>query len=308
MKRSLILFSTCLAMMGAALLGRSLGEASLAPEYRPVSTGLDLPAGFQFGPITGLVVDSKDNLYLFHRGKKPIAVFDAKGKFLRSWGDGIVKTAHGIRLDRDGNVWTTDLGTHQVIKYDPQGKVLLTLGKKNMPGTTNDTFNKPADVAFASNGDVYVADGYGNSRVVRFSKDGKYLGEWGRRGKQPGEFHLPHAIVIDGHDRVYVGDRENNRVQVFDKEGKLIEAWANTGAPYGLVLLGKDRMALADGRGNAVRILDRKGETLAKWGMKGQDEGSFRMPHAIGVDSTGAIYIGEVDGKRLQKFEPAKKS
>jgi DNA-binding beta-propeller fold protein YncE len=212
-----------------------------------------------------------------------------------------VKTAHGIRIDADGNVWTTDIGNHLVIKYDPQGKVLLTLGKKDQPGEGTDQFNKPADVAVAPSGDVYVADGYGNSRVIKFSREGKFLKEWGKKGTGEGEFNLPHTICLDAKGRVYVGDRENNRVQIFDADGKFLAVWKDSGAPFGLYLAG-ERLLVADGRGSQVRVLDRAGNVLGRWGEKGTDPGQFGLPHWVCADSRGAIYVAEVDGKRVQKF------
>jgi DNA-binding beta-propeller fold protein YncE len=290
MKKKGLHFLACLAVLvGLAQLAGSISQGGAKVEYRPVANWLHLPDGFQFGSITAVAVDNNDNLLIFHRAKRPIVVFDKTGKFLRSWGDDQVKTAHGLRLDPEGNVWTTDLGTHQVIKYDPMGKVLLTLGQKNQAGATQDTFNKPADIAFTPGGDFYVADGYGNSRVVKFSKEGKYLLEWGKKGKAPGEFNLPHAIFLDAQGRVHVGDRENNRVQVFTAEGKFLEQWTETGAPYGLFLQKEKKVLVADGRGNAVRILDVKGNVQERFGMKGMDPGQFNLPHGICADSQGAI-------------------
>jgi DNA-binding beta-propeller fold protein YncE len=303
MLKKIAMFAGCLGLVAGVSLGaRPSDQGDKVPEYQPVPNWLQLPKGFQFGLAAAVATDKDDNLFIFHRGKQPIAVFDKAGKFLRSWGDGTVKTAHGLRIDHEGNVWTTDLGTHQVIKYDPMGKVLLTLGKKKQPGDTPDQFNMPADVAVSAAGDIYVADGYGNSRVVKFSKDGKYLKEWGKKGKGVGEFDLVHAIFLDGKGRVYVGDRENDRVQVFDTEGKFLEQWRECGAPYGLFLQGGQRMLVADGRGNEVRILDLGGKLLARFGMKGMGPGQFLMPHGICADSQGTIYVTEGDGKRVQKF------
>jgi DNA-binding beta-propeller fold protein YncE len=303
MLQRLIRFIASLVFVsGAGLLAYSASFGDNVPAYDPVPNWMTVPDGFQFGLVTAVATDKHDNVFVFHRGKQPIAVFDKHGKFLRSWGDGAVKTAHGLRLDADGNVWTTDLGTHQVIKYDPTGKVLLTLGKKNQPGETPEQFDRPADIAIARMGDVYIADGYGNSRVVKFSRDGKFLKTWGKRGKATGEFHLVHAIVVDAMNRVYVGDRENDRVQVFDSDGKFLAEWRDSGAPYGLFLQDGSRMLVADGRGNEVRILDIKGKLLSRFGAKGQGVGQFRMPHGICADSRGVVYVAEGDGKRLQKF------
>jgi DNA-binding beta-propeller fold protein YncE len=297
------LFAACVLLtVGLALRTRSASQGDKPPQYQPVPNWPQLPKGFQFGLTTAVATDKDDNLFVFHRGKQPIIVFDKEGKFLRSWGDGTVRTAHGLRIDHEGNVWTTDLSTHQVIKYDPTGKVLLTLGVRNKKGNTKERFNQPADVAVSAAGDIYVADGYGNSRVVKFSKEGKYLKEWGKKGKAPGEFNLVHAIFLDGKGKVFVGDRENDRVQVFDTDGKFLEQWRDIGAPYGLFLQNGQRMLVADGRGDVVRIMDLSGKVLTRFGMKGVAAGQFQMPHGICADSRGVIYVTEGDGERVQKF------
>src|SRR5262249_23206635 len=151
------------------------------------------------------------------------------------------------------------------------------------PGETKDKFNKPADVAFGPDGAVYVADGYGNNRVVKFSKEGKYLMEWGKKGKGPGEFNLPHVILVD-KGRVIVGHRENNRIQVLDREGKHLATWTDAGAPFGLFLTAK-RLLLADGRAHVAKVLDLEGKVLGQWGMKGNAPGQFDLPHTICADS-----------------------
>src|SRR5262249_38653443 len=156
-----------------------------------------LPNDIQLGQVSAVATDSADRVFVFHRGKHPVLVFDRAGNFVRSWGDDLlknVKGAHGLRIDPEENVWVTDIERHVVLKADPQGKVLMTLAKSDQPGAPPDQFNKPTDVAIALSGELYVSDGYGNSRVVKFSKDGKYLKEWGKKGTGEGEFNLPHAI------------------------------------------------------------------------------------------------------------------
>src|SRR5262249_33014417 len=148
------------------------------------------------------------------------------------------------------------------------------------------------------------SDGYGNSRVVKFDKDGKYLAEWGKKGKGPGEFNLPHAVCLDAKGNVYVGDRENNRIQIFDADGKFVAQWTESGAPYGIFLTMDRRMLVADGRGNVVRFLDEQGKPVARFGEKGTGPGQFTMPHWLCVDKQGAVYVAEVSGKRVQKFVP----
>ena len=300
--KTITLILSGIILGSAVLLAGSEPRSESEGNYQPVLYWPRIPSEFRFGQVTGIAVDSEDRIYVFHRGKKPITVFDRSGKFLRSWGDGLIKTAHGLRIDSKDNVWVTDLGTHLVMKFDNRGKLLLTVGKKGQPGNTKDKFNKPADVGVTSSGVFYVADGYGNNRVVKFAKDGSYLKEWGKRGKGNGEFHLPHSICVDTRGRVYVGDRENNRVQVFDSDGNYLAQWSKSGAPYGLSLHGK-KMFLADGRANVVKLLNLEGKTLYQWGSKGIKVGQFKMPHWVCVDSRGAVYVAEVNGKRVQKFE-----
>jgi DNA-binding beta-propeller fold protein YncE len=302
LKRTL-LFVASIAIIAAAVAVAPSGDKTPAvPEYRPVAGWPRLPADIKLGQVTAVATDAADHLYVFHRGKKPILVLDGDGKLLRAWGDDLIKNAHGLRLDRDRNVWVTDLGHHLVRKFDPKGKLLLTLGTEDRPGEDRDHFNKPADVAFGPDGAVYVADGYGNSRVVKFSAAGKYLKAWGKKGKGEGEFNLPHAILADSKGRVYVGDRENNRVQVFDAEGRFLAQWKMTGAPFGLFLTAGGRVLLADGRADEAKVLDLEGKTLARWGTKGTGPGQFDLAHGICMDSRGAVYVAEIKGQRVQKF------
>jgi DNA-binding beta-propeller fold protein YncE len=300
MFNKLCIFAGCMLVMGGvSRIARTTGQDTTSFK---AAGGLSLPDGLKFGLVAAVATDKDDNLFVFHRGKRTIAVFDKSGKFLRSWGDELVKTAHGLRFDPEGNIWITDIGYHIVTKFDPEGKVLMTLGTKNKKAWTQDAFNMPADIAFTPGGDVYVADGYGNSRVVKFSREGKYLMEWGKKGKGPGEFNLVHAVRLDAKGRVYVGDRENNRIQVFDAAGKYLEEWRTSGAPYGLFLEQNLRMLVADGRGNRVNVLDLAGKLTSRFGEKGMEAGQFEMPHGICADSRGVIYVAEGGGKRVQKF------
>jgi len=278
------------------------GPTGTFPDYRPVQGWPKLPDGVKLGPVSAVATDSADRVFVFHRGQHPVLVFDRDGKFLRSWGDDQIKAAHGLRIDHDNNVWITDTGYHQVFKFDAEGKLLLTLGTKGQPGVGPDSFNRPTDVAVAPTGEFYVADGYGNSRVLKFSKEGKLLKQWGQKGNGPGEFDLPHAICLDAQGKVYVADRENNRIQVFDADGKFLAVWKESGAPYGLFLTREGQMFVADGLANWVKVLDREGKTLGRWGGPGKGPGQFALPHMLCVDSQGAVYVAEVDGQRVQKF------
>lgn len=193
------------------------------------------------------------------------------------------------------------MGDHRVLKIDPEGKLLLALGTRGKPGNTPDQFDRPTDVAFLPSGEFFVSDGYGNARVVKFAADGKYLKEWGKKGKGEGEFNLPHSIARDAKNRLLVGDRENNRVQVFDTDGKFLAVWSESGAPYGL-FPHDGKLFVADGRANWIKVLDADGKTLGRWGEKGTGPGQFAQPHMLCVDSRGHVYVTEVAGKRIQKF------
>ncbi len=261
-----------------------------------------MPEGWKFGRVSAVATsaDAKE-VFVFQRGKKadPIVVFDAKGKYLRSWGKGMFGNPHGMRLDRDGNVWVTDNGDHQVMKFTPKGERLLTLGIKGKPATDDKTFNRPTDIAFAPTGEVYVSDGYGNSRVVKFSRRGKYLLAWGKKGTGPGEFNTPHSIGVDGKGTVYVSDRENNRIQIFDANGKFLRQWTHLGATQNLFVTPSQEMWIITHRNNIENLTY---DTLAGRIMKidlatGKILGAMESPgHWLNVSSAGEIYIGSLTG------------
>jgi DNA-binding beta-propeller fold protein YncE len=264
----------------------------------PVDT---LPDGWKLGRVSAVATDSDSNVYIVQRGKKadPVIVFDRKGKFLRSWGRGLLQVPHGIRVDREDNVFITDLGTQQVYKFTKEGKLLLTLGTKGVAGAGENSFNQPTDIGFAKNGDFYVGDGYGNSRVVKFSKEGKFLMSWGKAGRGPGEFQVPHAVQVDSKGWVYVSDRENNRIQIFDANGKFIKQWTHLGATQGMVILANDDMWILTHR-NAVENLTY--DTLAGRIMHidiktGKILGSMETPgHWLDVSKFGELYVGSLTG------------
>jgi len=286
--------------LAALLLTAGLATAA-EPVFKPVPGFLKVPKGLELGACSGVDVDSKGRVYLFHRGKQPILCFDASGKFLRSWGDDLISQAHGLRIDRDDNVWVTDIGHHLVLKFNPGGKLLLALGTTDKPGLGRDQFDKPTDVAFGPKGELYVSDGYGNNRVVKFTARGKFVTTWGKPGNGRGEFNLPHTILVDRKGRVVVGDRENNRVQVFDADGQWLATWTGF-APFGLAQDVKGSILVADGRANQVLSLDTGGKVASRWGGKGTEPGQFDLPHMLAVDRAGNLYVVEITGRRLQKF------
>ena len=201
-------------------------------------------------------------------------------------------------MDPEGNIWIVDVGGHVVVKMNPQGRVIMQLGRKGVPGAGHANFYLPTDVAFAPNGDFYVTDGYGNSRVVKFSRDGRYLFEWGTKGSGPGEFLLPHAAVLDAQGRVYVADRENRRIEIFDANGKFLAQWANIGGFSGLAMT-KDQRIWAAG-GGQVLLLNLDGQVLSSL-PSGNLPGQVSAAHGIAVSSSGEVYVAELNW-RAQKF------
>jgi len=280
-------------------------DAGDAIDFEPADNLIKLPEGLTLGPCSAVDFDSKGQMFLFHRGKQPILCFDRSGKFVRSWGDGLIGKAHGLRVDKHDHIWVTDIGNHMVFKFNPQGKLLLALGQSGKPGTDNDQFDQPTDIAFGPQGEIYIADGYGNSRVMKFAANGRFLDKWGQPGKGRGEFDLPHSIVIDAQGRVLVGDRENDRVQVFDSEGTLLEVWPGF-APYGMELDAKGTLFVADGRANKVKQLNSTGKVINAWGGKGNGPGEFNLPHMLAADTAGNLHIAEIGGRRLQLLKRKK--
>lgn len=210
--------------------------------YELVDNWPQLPKDFILGNPTGLAVDSNNNLLIFHRANRvwqepmpktkikenTILILDNKtGELIKSWGANLFIMPHGLEVDKENNIWVTDVALHQVFKFNSDGELLMTLGEASVSGDDSSHFNLPTDVAVASDGSFYVSDGYGNSRVVKFSKDGTYLFEWGKFGNGNGEFNTPHGIDLDNEGHVYVADRENNRIQKFDTNGNFISVWQN---------------------------------------------------------------------------------
>src|SRR5262245_14651047 len=275
-----------LVVASVVCLSAVLVQAAEKIEFVPAEGFPRVPAGVTLERCSAVAVDGRDQVYLFHRGKSPILCFDRDGRFVRAWGDELIKAPHGIRIDGDGNVWTTDTGHHLVLKFSPQGKLQLSLGTADKPGTGLDQFDRPTDVAFGASGEVFIADGYGNSRVMEFDARGKFVKTWGQRGTGPGEFNLPHCIRVDSQKRILVGDRENKRIQIFDGEGKVLEIWKGF-APYGLEIDRDGTIFVADVLANRILQIDDKGGIVHSWGGEGSEPGKFKAPHMLATDSQG---------------------
>ncbi len=305
-----------------------LATAAFAqPNHEVVPDWPKLPAGHALGLCAGIGVDAQNRVFVFHRSgrkwsnpfpKEPISqptisVIDGpSGKLLSTWGENRFIMPHGLTVDHEGNLWLTDVGLHQVFKCTPEGKVLLTLGEAGVPGSDHSHFNLPTDVTVLRDASFYVSDGYKNSRVVKFSAEGKFEFEWGTKGKGNGEFNLPHGIALDAQGRVIVCDRENERLQVFDAQGGFLHEWKGPriGKPYGVAVDASGHIFIIDGgspslkqaeRGKAVE-LDVQGSVIDTFGSFGSDAGQFQLGHDIAVGPDGAVYVAEGTGARVQKF------
>lgn len=286
----------------------SLGSSKLS--YVPLEGWAKLPKGWSFLEVCGVAVDSRDNVYAFTEGEHPVIVFDRQGNFLRSWGEGAFKRPHGIHVSPDDFVYCVDNGNHTIKKFTPEGKHLLTLGLDNQPSVKwgGEPFNQPTHTAVSpKTGMIFVTDGYGNSRVHKYTPEGKYVFSWGEPGLGPGQFVAAHNIAVDKEENVYIADRENHRVQVFNSKGELQAIWQYVHRPAGICLDDNGYLYVAEsaafapfddcpGLGHQVSIFDLEGKLLGRLGEPetGEAPGQFTAPHGIAVDSQGDLYIAEL--------------
>lgn len=295
-------------------------------KYRVIPNWPKLPTGSAFREVAGVCVDSHDSVYVFHRGKHPVMVFDPEGNFLRSWGDETFSLAHNIRLGPDNSLYCIDFGDHTVRKLKPDGSLLMTLGK---PGISSNTgavgfdyrtikrvagpFNAPTDVAFEkSSSDLFVADGYGNARVHVFSSGGTLIRSWGEPGERPGQFNVLHAIFMDRQGRLLIADRENSRIQLFTPSGEFISQWNDANRPAAICedkagnlfvvemgyvvesLFPNSRIPSDRQLSPRLTIRSNDGMILAQWGGKDMSSpGNFYVPHSVCIDSQENLYIAD---------------
>jgi sugar lactone lactonase YvrE len=308
---------------------------SQANPYRTIENYFRLPEGRTMGSTSAIDIDRAGNIWVADRcganrcvdsPLAPIMKFDSSGKLLASFGAGMFVFPHGITIDRDGNVWVSDgQGAsgkgQQVFKFSPDGKVLMTLGKAGEAGDGPDTFNQPSAVAIGRNGDIFVADGHGgntNARIVKFTKDGKFIKTWGKKGTGPGEFDAPHALAFDSKGRLFVADRGNSRIQIFDQDGAFIDQWTQFSRPSGLFIDRNDAIYVSDsesrekaGYGNhpgwkrGIRVGSAKdGSVVAFIPNPDPNPDATATSGAEGVvaDSAGVIYGAEVGEKDVKKY------
>jgi streptogramin lyase len=311
----------------AAMSGREVSAQS--NPYRPGENWGRLPEGRTFGNVIGVDVDRSGNVWVFERcggdaceGSKlaPILQFDASGKLLKSFGAGMFAFPHGFHVDRDGNIWATDgpgkSGKgYQVFKFSPEGKVLLTLGKAGIGGEAPGTFIYPSAIVVAPNGDIFVADGHGadtNGRIMKFSRDGKFIKSWGQKGTGRGEFGGMHAIAMDSKGRLFVGDRGNSRIQIFDQDGKFLEEWKQFGRPSGTFIDANDTLYVADSQSDAkvnpgfqkgIRIGSaRDGIVQMLIPVPGPQEKPTTTTEGVAADARGNVYGAEANSNNLRKY------
>ena len=282
-------------------------------KYRVEENWAKLPDGWYFKDIGGVGVDKRDNVYVFNRGEHPVIVLDRDGNFLRSWGEGVFVRPHGLHMAPDDTVFLTDDADHTVRKCTLDGKVLMTLGVSGKPSEffSGEPFHRCTHTALSPKGEIYVSDGYGNARVHKYTPDGKLIMSWGGPGTDPGQFNIVHNVCCDADGWVYIADRENHRIQVFNGDGKFEAQWKNLHRPCALHMESPANPVFYIGEygphyrpltrnvpnlGPRISITDRHGNILARLGSQpaGMEPGQFFAPHGMCVDSRGDIYIGDV--------------
>ena len=290
---------SAMAAVAVVLATVAMAAQSAPATYQRVVGWAPAPGGTTWGQVPGMAIDATGRLFVFRRGEPPVVELDADGMVLKTWGEKQFVWPHGIRVDREGYLWITDGRARdgvgqQVFKYTRDGRLLMTLGTKGVAGEGPNTFNGPCDVAVAENGDIFVADGHWNARIVKFAKDGTFIKAWGTKGTGPGELDVPHTLVIDKRGRVLVGDRSNKRVQIFDQDGRYLTEWTHLGSPSGMFIAPDDTLYVVD-------YNDRKGIFIAS-----AETGVVRqklddaVAESVAVDAAGNIYVGEtVPGETL---------
>lgn len=306
------------------------GKGYATTQYELVKNWPDLPHELILGNPTGIDLDTNQNIVVFHRANrkwplfgpmpsetiktKTILIIDRNtGKLLNSWGDSLFIMPHGLTVDKENNIWVTDVGLHQVFKFTHDGQLLMKLGEAKVSGNDNSHFNKPTDIAVFPDGTFYVSDGYGNNRVIKFSSTGKYLFEWGKKGNKEGEFNLPHGICLNKEGHVFVADRENNRIQQFDSKGNFIKQFNDPSfgniCAVGLNKTQSNLYAVDDfsflkvkHRGSDVLIFNTGDNIQTRFGRSGNYKGNTCWYHDLAIDNEENIYTCDILGNTLQKF------
>ncbi len=323
-----------LLLVGSLFACTATAEAPPSYAQKPVTVEYDVDPSWPQQPedvaplgwVSGMAIDHHEQIWVFNRGTQPVQVFTTAGKFVRTWGEGQFVNPHQLRIDHEGNIWVADFGLHVVEKYSPAGEKLAVLGVRGEAGNDQEHFNQPTDMAISPKGDVFVADGYGNRRIVHFNAEGKFVKAWGEYGTAPGQFVLPHAIEMDSQGRLYVADRNSGRVQIFDQQGRVLDIWSNILMPWGIHITSGDDVWLC---GSSPHWWTRDGKSpeykdqmFLRFATSGRLHQMWTIPlgipektkpgesvgiHCMAVDSSGNVYVGDIYGKRAQKFVPITK-
>jgi DNA-binding beta-propeller fold protein YncE len=282
--------------------------------HKLVANWPTLPKGYNFGETTGVDIDRHGNVWVANRGAWPVMEFDKSGKMLQAWNRDTVrlttdigKGAHGLKVDVNGNIWLGDVDGSINFKFSPEGRLLMTLGSRQGSPNANDSksgFNRPTNFWPLANGNMLISDGYGNSRIVEFTNDGHYVRQFGTPGNGDGQFRLPHGVTMDTQGRIYVADRGNSRVQVFDRDGKFLAKWTDVGQPWDVVYVAQENaIYMCDGAWDRITKLSTDGKVLGELSHYGKAPGEVDFPHAIAVSPDGAdIYVAEIKNWRVQKW------
>ena len=304
-------------LSASVLAQRPSDPALIVPESAPeldyvvAPSAVTLPDGMTMGATASVAFDANGHLFVLTRGDKTFFEFNPDGTFIRAFGDKLFTRSHGLRIDREGNLWATDVGGHVVVKLNREGQALLTIGTRGEAGEWNEAtgsrkLNQPNDVVIAANGDVFVAQGHtpgpkGDARVLKFDKTGKFLKSWGGKGKEPGQFDVAHGIVIDPAGLLWVMDRENQRIEVFDQEGTFVREMKYKGLPCS-VAFGRNEAYMVNGFAGQLLRLDLTGKVLAATGKPGKALGEFGEAHFLAISPRGDLYVADSVNGALVKF------
>ena len=327
MKRRFLMLTVCAAAIAlcavapmSVRMNAQNGGAGDAPSYpqlsfRLVENFFHYPANSIVGRVSGIAVGPQGKIVALNRGYHPVLEFTSDGTFVRSWGEGstMFAGAHTVRFDPQGNLWYVDAADNIIYRFDSEGRTVGTLGTNPEPWTYlthviagavpgKAALYQETDIGWTKDGSMFVADGYGNSRVAKFDKDGIFVKAWGERGNQPGNFNTPHSLVVDNNDVIYVADRGNSRIQTFDAEGNRKAVWNLPTAPWSLCLTSGANQVLFVGSVGRVYKMDLNGKVLGVFGRPGRMPGTLDSIHGIACPDEKAVYLANLYASRIDKW------